>query len=145
MSALEGKFKSELMYFETSKEGAKPNIRAIFKLKEEYLEATDEWIPLTGITNTICSKTYWLNKTKFKESDEQTTFEKTVERFEKDFGGNLTLYGSVDELKEQFGGAKKVLVLEADDNIEFHKVKWVNNLNGPRKVKEGLASLQSLL
>lgn len=144
MSALEGKFKSELMYFETSKEGAKPNIRAIFKLKEEYLEATDEWIPLVGIENTIASKTYWLNKTKFKESDEQTTFEKTVERFEKDYGGNLTLYKSVDELKEAFGGAKKVLVLEADES-DFHKVKWVNNLNGPRKVKEGLASLQSLL
>ena len=105
MSALEGKFKSELMYFETSKEGAKPNIRAIFKLKEEYLEATDEWITLVGVENTIASKTYWLNKTKFKESDEQTTFEKTVERFEKDYGGNLTLYKSVDEFKEAFGGA----------------------------------------
>lgn len=144
MSALEGKFKSELMYFETSKEGATPHIRAVFKLKEEYFEATDDWNPLVGIENTIASKTYWLNKTKFKESDEQTTFEKTLERFEKDFGGNLTLYKSVDELKETFGGAKKVLVLEADES-DFHKVKWVNNLNGPRKVKEGLASLQSLL
>tara|TARA_R100001244_G_scaffold85456_1_gene65443 strand:+ start:280 stop:714 length:435 start_codon:yes stop_codon:yes gene_type:complete len=144
MSALEGKFKSELMYFETSKEGAKPNIRAIFKLKEEYLKATDEWIPLVGVENTIASKTYWLNKTKFKESDEQTTFEKTVERFEKDFGGNLTLFGTVDELKEAFGGAKRVLVLEPDES-DFHKVQYVNHVNGPRKVKEGLASLQSLL
>jgi len=142
MSEVSGKFKAEIVKFETSQQDAdSPYIKVLFKMKDEW--DGEEWSSLSEVTDTWVSQLYSLRKTKKNPEAKDTAYNVSVRRFKKDFGVDLTQGDhSVETLGETLSGKEKVLILEEDLETKYHKIKWINNLSSK---KEGQATLQSLL
>lgn len=152
MSQLAGQFKASVLYPETSPSGhvnkngePSPYLKVLFKLTHQ--KVGDQWDEIPEESQDLASYTYWLKKTK-NPGAKMSAFEVSVNGFKNAWGFDMTDCENLEVLTEKIKGVADhmVLVLEEDDNPDFHKIKWINNPNGGsgKSKKEGLAELQEL-
>lgn len=145
MSELSGKFKGELVKWETTQNLEKPFIRVVFKLKEKWDEQVEAWEEVEDDLDTpsvFCSKSYWLQKEAKYADSKMSPFEYSKNSFRSSFGFELTKYKTLIALNDATRGVEKIIILEADSE-KYHTIKYINNFGG--KVKEGMVELSDLL
>ena len=145
MSNLAGKFKAKVLYAETSPEDSSwPYLKVLFKLTHQFNTDILDWEEL-NIENTLVAQTYGLNKVAKNADSKCSPYEYSTAAFKKTYGVEMfdPEFATTEDLSMKIREQEKELILEADAT-DFHKIKWVNNLGGGRKVKEGLSSLHSL-